>query len=293
MSGDGKDVVARDAQVVRLGRGHRWPGGRTVAVVFNLAYEAWSDGKSPGLSPMGNPLPGGTFDTNALSWGHYGSVRGIERLLRVLDRLQLRASIMASGVLTERTPAILKTMAASGHEIVAHGYAQEIVPAMLTPEAVRADIVKTTNALTTALGKPPSGWISPRGTPSPDTARFLLEAGYVWQGDAFDDDRPYIQKLGHGRLVAIPLTMDINDLPHAMRFGRTPRQFIDMFDDLLGSALGEDEAVIIDVTVHAHCYGHQAGAWAFEAIGRKATARDDIWIARREEIAAQVLQHAG
>ena len=78
-------------------------GGRHLAVVLNLAYEGWSDAKAPGIGPMGNPLPAGAFDTNALSWGSYGATRGIERLLRVLDRAKRSASVMVSGVFGERT----------------------------------------------------------------------------------------------------------------------------------------------------------------------------------------------
>jgi len=239
---------------------------------------------------MGNPLPSGVFDTNALSWGCYGPTRGIERLLRVLDQVKLRASIMVSGVFAERTPATLKLMASAGHEIVAHAYAQEIVPASLSPEQCRADIKKTTEALAAASGVCPKGWISPRGTPSPDTARLLIEAGYEWQGDAFDDDRPYVQVLDHGRIVAIPLTMEINDLPHAMRYGRAPRQFIEIFDDLLAHALAGSEALSIDVTAHAHVYGRPAGAWAYESIARKVVGRGDVWVATRAEIARHVLR---
>jgi len=113
----------------------------------------------------------------------------------------------------------------------------------------------------------------------------------MWQGDVFDDDRPYLQTLDQGRLVAIPLVMDINDLPHAMRFGRSPRQYVEMFDDLLGHALvGESEALMIDVTVHGHVFGHPAGAWALETIGRKVKGRDDVYVARKDEIAQVVLQ---
>jgi peptidoglycan/xylan/chitin deacetylase (PgdA/CDA1 family) len=284
------DHVAHGARVIRLGRDFMWPGGRRVAVVFNIAYEGWSDGKAPGLGPMGNPLPSGVFDTNALSWGCYGPTRGIERLLRVLDQVKLRASIMVSGVFAERTPATLKLMASAGHEIVAHAYAQEIVPAGLSPEQCRADIKKTTEALAAASGVCPKGWISPRGTPSPDTARMLIEAGYEWQGDAFDDDRPYVQILDHGRIVAIPLTMEINDLPHAMRYGRSPRQFIEIFDDLLAHALAGSEALLIDVTAHAHVYGRPAGAWAYESIARKVVGRADVWVTTRAEIAGHVLR---
>jgi hypothetical protein len=102
MQGD-SDAVARGAQVVRLDRAFRWPGGRHLAVVLNVAYEGWSDGKAPGIGPMGNPLPAGAFDTNALSWGSHGAARGIERLLRVLERTKRSASVMVSGVFGERT----------------------------------------------------------------------------------------------------------------------------------------------------------------------------------------------
>jgi len=284
-----QDGVARDARVTRLGTDFRWPGGRLVAVVFNVAYEAWSDGKAPGIGPMGNPLPANVFDTNALSWGNYGAVRGIERLLKALDRVKLKASVMVSGVLAERTPDTVQAIAAAGHEIVAHGYAQEIVPAALKAEAVRADIAKTTELLTAVAGAQPKGWISPRGTPNRDSARLLVEAGYEWHGDAFDDDRPYLQEFDKGRIVAIPLTTDLNDLPHAMRFGRTPRQFIEGFDDLLGHVLAaEEQALMSDVTAHAHCYGRPAGARAYEAIARKVMWRDDVWVGTRAEIAAHV-----
>src|SRR5262245_2574102 len=140
------DAVARGARVQRLDRKFRWPGGRHVAVVLNVAYEGWSDSKAPGIGPMGNPLPAGAFDTNALSWGTYGATRGIERLMRELDRLGRRASVMVSGVFAERTPAIVRAIADTGHEIVSHCFAQDIIPAQLTPEQVRADIEKTTAA---------------------------------------------------------------------------------------------------------------------------------------------------
>ncbi|NVO15318.1 MAG: polysaccharide deacetylase family protein [Rhodoplanes sp.] len=288
------DFVARDTRVQRLDRAFRWPGGRHVAVILNLAYEAWSDGKAPGVGPMGNPLPAGAFDTNALSWGHYGVARGIDRLLRNLGRHKARASVMTSGVLAERTPDVLKRMVEDGHEIVAHAWAQDVIPATLTTEQVKADIVRTTQAIEAVSGKRPIGWISPRGTPSREGSRLLIDAGYRWQGDVFDDERPYIQICENGRIVAIPLTMEINDLPHAMRFGRSPRDFVALFDDLLANVLaGEDAAVVIDVTAHCHVFGRPNGAWAYEAIVKTVMGRDDVYVATRAEMADYVLKTAG
>jgi len=287
---DVDDQVARGARVQRLDGQFRWPGGRHVAVVVNVAYEAWSDGVAPGVGPMGNPLPARVLDTNAISWGHYGATRGIQRLLDILQRTNVRASIMVSGVLATRTPDVLAAMANAGHDIVAHSLAQDILPAGLSAEKDAENIQHTTSLLAGASGIQPTGWISPRGTPGANTARHLVDAGYLWQGDVFDDDRPYLQLFDQARLVAIPLTMEINDLPHAMRFGRSPRQFIDAFDDQLASALShERDAMIIDVTAHAHVYGRPAGAWAFEEIIRKLRARDDVWVATRAEMARHVI----
>jgi peptidoglycan/xylan/chitin deacetylase (PgdA/CDA1 family) len=201
---------------------------------------------------------------------------------------------MVSGICGERTPGTVRAIAQAGHEIVAHSYAQDIIPAQLASEQVRADIERTTVALEKASGQRPRGWISPRGTPSADSAAFLVEAGYFWQGDVFDDDRPYLQIFDAGPLVAIPLTMEINDLPHAMRFGRPPGHYVDLFDEALGHMLErDDEAAMIDVTVHAHVYGRPAGAWAFEAIAAKVSAMERVWLATRGEIAAHVRQALG
>ena len=79
-----------------------------------------------------------------------------------------------------------------------------------------------------------------------------------------------------------------------MRFGHSPGQFVEMFDQALGQMLRrEREAVILDVTAHAHVYGRPAGAWAFEAIAEKVGSIDGVWPATRAEIAAQVRQALG
>ena len=59
----------------------------------------------------------------ALSFGHYGAVRGIDRLMRTLDRVKFRASVMVRGVLAERAPHVAELIGGVRNEIVAHGYA--------------------------------------------------------------------------------------------------------------------------------------------------------------------------
>src|SRR5437764_11848409 len=94
----------------------RWPHNKRIAVVFNVCLEAWSDGKAPGISPMGNPLPTGVLDTMAISWAAYGIKRGIPRLMEGFARHKAKSSVMVNAVVAERAPEVVKEVAEAGHE---------------------------------------------------------------------------------------------------------------------------------------------------------------------------------
>lgn len=277
-------------KITRAPAGMLWPGGRNVAVVFNVAYETWSDGNYSGVGPMGNPLPPGVFDANAFSYGSYGANCGIQRLLKILGRAKISANIFVSGALAELAPDQVRAVAEGGHEITAHGYAQDLIPSTLTDEEDQKYIDQTTELLTSVIGSPPTGWISPRATAGYGSLRRLAARGYKWHGDVLDHDLPYLQEFEDGSITAVPLSIDLNDLAHAMRFGRTPRQFIEVFDDFLYPALAnKDDTIIIDVLVHTHCFGRPGGAWAYEEIARKCAQRDDIWVTTRGRISDHLL----
>ena len=276
--------------VRRLPPQFRFPGGRRIAVVFNIAYEAWSDGKAPGIGPMGNVLQPGYFDTNAHSWATFGPVRGIQRLLGIAERNGVRTSVMVSGVLAERYPDTVRRIHDLGHEVLAHSWGMDVVPVYLDEAAERENIRRNVAALERVTGERPVGWLSPRGTGSLVSPRLLAEEGFLWHGDCNDDDLPYVVEGGGRRLVAIPLTMDVNDLPHSVRYGNPPRALLDLFTDTLAAArTREDGPLMIDVTAHTHVYGRAFGAWVFEEAMRIAKRARDVWVGTRAEMAQHVL----
>ncbi|WP_326540596.1 polysaccharide deacetylase family protein [Pseudorhodoferax sp.] len=275
---------------VDLPAGTRWPGGRHLAVVFNIAYEAWSGGATSGVGPMGNPLPQGVFDHNADSYGRYGAKAGIRRLLGTLRGTGVPANVFVSGMLAADCPQQVADIVREGHEIVAHGFAQNLIPPCLSPQADEDSIQRSSAAIAAAAGMPPRGWISPRATSGSATQRRLLRHGYRWHADTLDADAPYLQRFAEGALLAIPLAIEFNDLSHSMRFGRTPRQFVEMFADALPRLLAaRDDLVIVDVLAHAHCYGRPASAWAYQDIVQMCAGRDDIWVTTRDRIADHLM----
>jgi len=265
-----------------------WPDGKRTAVVFNVCLEAWSDGKAPGISPMGNPLPAGVLDTMAISWGAYGVKRGIYRLLDGFRQHQIAASVMVNAVIAERSPETIKAVADAGHEVLSHSYAMDVIPALLSDEEERRNIARCTALLEKASGHKIEGWLSPRGTSRVETPRLLLEGGYVWYGDVFDDDLPYVQTFGNKQIVAIPLGTDVNDMQF-MKYGNSPKTMLESFNENVAIASEKGELSIIDVTCHAHIFGHPRGAYYYEKIVEAAARNPDVWIGTRAQIAHHVL----
>jgi len=265
-----------------------WPGGKRIAVVFNICLEAWSDGKAPDISPMGNPLPAGALDTMAISWAAYGVEIGIHRLMEGLARHGAKSSVMVNAIIAERSPATVRSVADAGHEVLSHSYAMDVIPALLSDEEEQRNIARCTKLLAEAAGKPVRGWLSPRGTSKPSTAKLLAEAGYRWYGDVFNFDLPRVIAHGNSRIVAIPLSYDVNDMP-SMKYGHPPCRMLDSYNEVIDIARKGDELRIIDVTGHAHIFGHHRGAYFYEKIVEQAMSSADLWVATRVQIADHVL----
>lgn len=279
-----------EPRITRLPDDFRWPGGKRVAVIFNIAYEAWSDGQAPGIGPMGNVLKPGFFDTNAHSWASFGLNRGIHRLIDIAEKRGIKTSVMVNGVICERDPATVKRIADLGHEIVNHSWGMDVIPVYFDEAGELANLRRNHELLQATAGVAPTGWISPRGTGSPISSRLLAEAGYLHHGDVNDDDRPYVMDFGGRRIVGIPLTMDVNDLPTCIRYGQGPRHMLDTFQDCF-DAYRERETVplLLDVTAHTHVMGRPSGAWVYDEIIGRVLAAPDVWVCTREQMARHVL----
>ena len=279
-------------KITRLPEDFRWPGGRRVAVIFNIAYEAWSDGQAPDIGPMGNVLKPGFFDTNAASWAAFGQVRGMARLLKIAEKHQIKTSVMVNGVLCERDPQTVKRLVELGHEVVNHSWGMDVIPVYLDEAAERANLQKNHELLARTSGTAPTGWISPRGTGSLITSRLLAQAGYTHHGDVNDDELPYVMEFDSTRIVGIPLTMEVNDLPICIRYGHAPRHMLEVFQDSF-AAMRERETVplMLDVTAHTHVMGRAGGAWVYDSIMDIVKQASDVWICTRAQMARHVLDN--
>lgn len=266
------------------------PTGYQMAVLFNVAYEGWEEGASPSISPMGNQLPEGILDAQATSWAAYGHRRGIWRLLDILDRRGVGATVFTSGCLVEIDPESIQAVVAAGHEVAAHGYSQHRYPAQLGPDEEAEEVTRCVEVLR-AAGADPKGWLSPRGTPSSRTADIVAAAGMEWFGDVFDEDIPGTIETPSGALVTLPLKMEVNDLPFYMKHGNVPGDMLRVYHDTFGAMYNRGgDGCYLDVTVHAHVFGRPYGSWVFETMLEHAQSHPDVWIPTRADLARWTLR---
>jgi polysaccharide deacetylase family protein (PEP-CTERM system associated) len=103
-----------------------------------------------------------------VDWDRMAStvVADVERLLALLDAAGARATFFVLGDVARRHPAVVRRIAAAGHEIASHGFAHRPVAAQ-TPRELAADVRDSLAALADCVGVTPRGYRAPYFLRSP------------------------------------------------------------------------------------------------------------------------------
>ena len=142
--------------------------------------------------------------------------RNIDLILQLLDEAGARATFFTLGWIAERYPAIVRRIAASGHEIASHGYAHNRVDD-LAREAFHADILLAKAILEGVTGDEVKGYRAPSFSISAETAwahDCILEAGYRYSSSVYPirhdhyglPDAPRFAYHSRPELLEVPIT---------------------------------------------------------------------------------------
>jgi peptidoglycan-N-acetylglucosamine deacetylase len=108
--------------------------------------------------------------------------RNTDAVLDLFDRAGVRGTFFTLGWVAARHPALMRRIAAAGHEIASHGWDHKRV-FTLTPDAFRADIARAKAAIEDACGASPIGYRAPSfsiDARTPWAHPILAEAGYAY-----------------------------------------------------------------------------------------------------------------
>jgi peptidoglycan/xylan/chitin deacetylase (PgdA/CDA1 family) len=238
----------------------RLPEGKRVAVYVVLQIEYWEL-----LAPEGTyrePRFKGEFgnfhpDYRTWTYREYGNRVGLYRILDVLDKLKIAPTVAIGAGALEAHPEIVPEISERHFEVAAHGLtANRMITSNMTEEEERAHIQASRDAITTAFGAPPRGWLSQDFGTTPRTSRLLREAGFGYSMDWANDEQPYPQ-LQTQDLVALPAPSEWDDV-QTLWHRRVPA---DRFPSLVADAIEvlerapETNARAIAIGVHPWVLG--------------------------------------
>ena len=233
----------------------RLPGGARVAVWPVINVEEW-DINAP-MARTVIPAPQGVTvlpDIANFSWFDYGLRVGFWRMKGVLDRHGIRATLSLNASVCNSYPVIVEESLKSGWEILGHGFIQR---ALNLEEDERDVIRRSIRTIKETTGRAPRGWMGPGLAETFDTPDILAEEGIEYVCDWVNDDQPYPMKVKSGSLVAIPYTVELNDIPMYLVQNHPSSEIFqrskDYFDTLYEES--EEGARIMCVSTHPYITG--------------------------------------
>lgn len=192
-----------------------WPEGRKIAFWVMLHLEYWE--LDPPESAHRDPRYVGEFgsyfpDYRTWTQREYGNRVGIFRVLDLLDRHNIRATVALNASAAERYPYLVEQCRRRGCEFVGHGsHATRMLTSKLGETEERALIASSLDAVQRATGVRPRGWLGQDYGESARTPMLLAEAGLDYVCDWPNDDQPYPMTVGRP-FVSLPAQPEWDDV---------------------------------------------------------------------------------
>src|SRR3954451_1181761 len=190
------------------------PDGKRVAVFLVVNIERWDIDRAMPRQVLSAPQGAAVVpDLPNWAWHEYGMRVGFWRLKAALDRHGIAPTLAINGMVPSAYPRVTQACREAGWEFMAHGHHQMATHLV---EDQRMMIRTATAALRQAGGHDPVGWLAPGLTETLDTPDLLAEAGIRYIADWVIDDEPVPIETTHGRVLAMPYSVELNDIPMMM-----------------------------------------------------------------------------
>ena len=267
-----------------------WPGGARVAFWLGLNLEHYEiDKPSTSLFPG---TAGLVPDPLNYGWRDYGPRVGLWRMMDVLDRHGVRASVPLNSDVCRHYPRIIEAGTERGWAWVAHGKNNSVFQAGFPEDEERAYLSEVVSVLLDATGKQPRGWLGPALTETFNTPRLLAELGLSYVLDWCNDDQPYPLNVPDARLISVPYSIEVNDIPLFVGKSLSGEDFyrivMDQFEALYEAGAGTGQ--VMAVGVHPFILGLPFRLKYLDRALREITSAADVWVTTSDDIADAYLE---
>ena len=260
---------------------YRWPDGKQSAAVLSFDFDAESGFLFREPEKARRSL-------GDLEERRFGPRVGVDRILRLLDRLKLRASFYIPGWTVENHPAESARIRDAGHEIGAHGNMHEALSFLDETQEERV-MREQLDILQSRLGVRPAGYRSPSWDVNVWTPDLLKRHGFLYDTSLMGNDVPYEVETGQGPLIEVPVQWLLDDAPLFRHvYGATnaiadPGRVLQMWSKEFAAMHRENGCFVL--TCHPFVSGRASRIALLEDLVTYMRRSRGVWFATGEEVA--------
>ena len=255
------------------------PDNARIAVWVALNVEYFDIGK-----PV--PVPGGRVSTipdmHSYASRDYGNRVGIWRIIEVLDKYKIKATVDINAYICEHYPIIVEECKKRGWEFMCHANTNSQFLGGLDEADERQIIRESIDCVTRASGQIPKGWRSPGFSSTFRTTGILAEEGIRYISDWSNDDQPYPLNVKNGSLVCLP-TDSVDDITCR---DLTSSQYYETLKDHFNTlyAEGANQARVFGLNLHTFDMGRPHRIGVLDKILQYIKGHEKVWFATGWEI---------
>jgi peptidoglycan/xylan/chitin deacetylase (PgdA/CDA1 family) len=269
----------------------QWPNGAQLVISVSMQFE--SGGQPEGAeSPFsGSPLPKGYIDLPANSWYRYGYKEGIERMLDLWDKDNIKVTSFMVGEAVLKNPDLAKDIVNRGHEAAAHGmrWGDEY---NMSYEQEKDFIKDGATAIEKTTGAHPVGYNANWLRRSVNTLKVLQELNFIYHIDDLSHDEPFVTMVRGKKFAVIPYSIRNNDIVLIEGRHFSADQFLNQlkleFDRLYSE--GATKRRMMVVSLHDRIGGTPAMVQAMDQFIQYAKKHQGVIFMRKDDIAKMILK---
>jgi peptidoglycan/xylan/chitin deacetylase (PgdA/CDA1 family) len=268
-----------------------WPNRARVALwiapnIEHYEYLPDVDGRRDPWPRMPHP------DVQQYAYRDYGNRVGFWRMLEVLDAHRIKCCVSLNLAVLEHYPEIAEAMVKRDWDFMSHGIYNTIYLYSFTEDQERAFYRDCIDTLKRHTGKQLKGMLGPAITGTERTPDLMAEAGLIYHADWMHDDQPVPIKVKSGKLISVPYSIELNDVP-VFRNHFEGEYFVRIckaqFDKLYEE--GAQSGRVMCIALHPYLIGQPHRIGYLDEILRYIMAHDGVWQTTADEIAEYYIAH--